>query len=275
MNKSALYALLVALFLPVICYLIIKKASDHAILMPRHYIFDSVTNNTVNGKEKIDTIWHTLPSFSLTNQLGKKVGWDDLKDKVVVADFFFTHCPTICPRMTMNMKRLQDGITNSARVGSTQPDFIHFLSFSVDPERDSVAALKNWANRFGINPEQWWLLTGDKKQIYDLSINDMKVLAQDGHGVDTSFFHTDFMVLIDKYRHIRGYYHGLDSDALARLSADIVLLALEKDPHDKSFFSGKLEKIALVFLATLIGIVLFLYLLKRDKKQYGINDSKE
>lgn len=265
MNKSALLGLILAFLIPVVGYFLGKKYSYEAVTMPRHYIYDSTSEKTVNGKQVVDTVWHKLPEISLTNQLGQKVGWKDLEGKIIVADFFFTRCPTICPRMTMNMKRMQDGITNAQKVGSTMPEYLHFLSFSVDPERDSVRELKKWADRYQINPENWWLLTGDKKQIYDLSINDMKVLALDGKGQDTSFFHTDFMVLIDKNRNIRGYYHGLDSAAIAKLSQDIVLLALEKDPHRKKFYEGNLEMLAMVFLITIVGLGVLVYFLKRDK----------
>ena len=188
-----------------------------------------------------------------------------MEGKVVIVDFFFTHCPTICPRMTAQMKRLQDGITNAQRSGDKTPEFIQYLSLSVDPERDSVRALKMWADRFQINPETWWLLTGPKKEIYDLSINDMKLGLVDGQGIDTNFFHTDYMVLLDKYHNVRGYYHGLDSNALTQLSRDAVLLALEKDPHRKKFMQGSLEGIALVFLITIIGLGILLYFLKRER----------
>ncbi len=137
MNKSAVYGLLIALILPLTGYFIVKGLSKNALILPRHYIYDSVINKVEKGKQISDTGWHKIPDFSLTNQLGKEVGWNDMAGKVVVADFFFTNCPTICPRMTINMKRLQDGITNAKKVGNTQPDFIQFISFSVDPERDS------------------------------------------------------------------------------------------------------------------------------------------
>lgn len=267
MSKSALLGLLVALLLPLTGYFVIKGVSKNAVVMPRHYIYDSVITKTVDGKQVWDTLWHRLPDFTFTNQLGKKVGWKELEGKVVVADFFFTRCPTICPQLTKNMKRMQDGITNAQRVGNKMPNFIHFLSFTVDPERDSVAALKNWADRFQINPDNWWLLTGDKKAIYDLSIEHMKVLAQDGKGEDTSFIHTDYMVLIDQQRNIRGYYHGLDTSAISRLSRDIVLLSLEKNPGRKKFYEGKLEMLAIVFLLTIIGIGVLLIILKKDKQK--------
>lgn len=167
------------------------------------------------------------------------------------------------------MKRLQESIRNTQRVGDRQPDFIQFLSFSIDPERDSVAELKKWADRFQVNPYNWWLLTGDKKMIYDLSINQMKIGLVDGKGVDTSFFHTDYFVLIDRYRNVRGYYHGLDTTDLARLSKDIIFLTLEKDPKRKSFFTGKLEFIAVIMLLTLAGVgILLIILRKRQKAPY-------
>lgn len=265
MNKTAFYALLLAIFLPLTAYFTMKGLSATAVVMPRHYIYDSVVEKTVKGKALSDTLWHRLPSFNLTNQLGQQVTWEDLEGRVVVADFFFTHCPTICPQLTANMKRLQSGITNSQRVGDKHAKFIQFLSFTVDPERDSVAALKAWADRFQIDPDNWWLLTGDKKQIYDLSIQHMKVLAEDGKGVDTAFLHTDIFVLIDKYRNIRGYYHGLDTVSIRKLSQDIVLLALEKDPTRKKFYEGKLELLAVVFSITILGIIVLVYALKKEK----------
>ncbi len=270
MNKNAFLGIVIALLLPLAGYFIFKNLTDGAVHMPRHYIFDSVVTATKNGKQWNDTVWHRLPDFKLKNQLGKEVGWSDIGEKIVVADFFFTNCPTICPRLTLNMKTLQDGIGNAKRVGDKQAQFIHFLSFSVDPERDSVSRLKAWADRFQINPYNWWLLTGPKKEIYDLSIEHMKLGLVDGKGIDTGFFHTDFMVLIDRNRNIRGYYHGLDTASVAKLSRDIILLSLEKNKNRKTIFDGKLELIAVVFLLAIIGIGLLMFFLKKDKAQHGI-----
>jgi protein SCO1/2 len=274
-NKNAFLGIIIALLLPLAGYFIFKGLTDGAVHMPRHYIYDSVVTSTKNGKQSSDTLWQRLPDFKLKNQLGKEVGWKEIGAKIVVADFFFTKCPTICPRMTLNMKTLQDGIGNAKRVGDKQAEFIHFLSFSVDPERDSVAELKKWADRFQINPYNWWLLTGPKKEIYDLSIEEMKLGVVDGKGIDTGFFHTDFMVLIDRNRNIRGYYHGLDSGAVAKLSRDIVLLSLEKDPNRKKFFEGKLELIAIVFLLAIIGIGLLFFFLKKENRQNGIKHNQK
>ena len=257
---------MLALLLPLVSYFIVKRSSESATHMPPHYLPDSVIVKIKNGKQVTDTIWHSLADFSLINQLGKTISWKDMGGKIVVADFFFTHCPTICPGLTRNMKRLQESITNAQRVGDKTNQSIHFLSFSIDPERDSVERLKYWADRFQINPDQWWLLTGNKKIIYDMAIDEMKIGIMDGHNVDTDFIHTDHFVLIDSNRYVRGYYHGLDSASLARLSQDIVLLTLEKNPKEKSFFSGKLQLIAVVFLLTIAGVGLFLYFFRKKIK---------
>jgi len=274
-NKRALYALMLAILLPLVSYFIVKRYSDSAVNMPRHYIADSVITTVKKGKQTTDTIWHQLPEMSLTNQLGQKVSWNDMHGKVIVADFFFTHCPTICPRLTLSMRRLQNGITNAQRVGDKTPDFLHLISFSIDPERDSVPELKKWADRFQVNPDQWWLVTGSKKEIYDMAIGEMKLGIVDGKGVDSEFIHTDHFVLIDTNRYIRGYYHGLDDTSMNRLSRDIILLTMEKDPKKKGFLSGKLQMIAVVFLIAMAGVGLFLFLFRKKDKYAGASLEKK
>ena len=286
MNKTALYALILALLLPLTAYFIMKQLSTDAIHIPQPVFKDSTISKVVNGKIENETIWHKLPDFTLTNQDGKKVSLHEMVrvdpetgdsvPKIIVANFFFTHCATICPGMTMNIKKLQESIKKSEKVGDRSADFVQFLSFSVDPDRDSFQALKKWADRFQINPENWWLLTGDKKTIYDLSLKDMNLSVQDPQGVDTGFFHTDVMVLIDRDRVVRmprdefgnprTYRAGEEKD-LIKLSEDIILLMLEKDKKKKSFFDGKLELLGVVFLLTLVGLGIFLFVLRKTKNK--------
>jgi protein SCO1/2 len=285
-NKSALYALILALLLPLTAYFIMKQLSTDAIHIPQPVFKDTIISKVVNGKIENETIWHKLPDFTLTNQEGKKVSLHemvrvdpetgDTVPKIIVANFFFTHCATICPGMTMNIKRLQESIKKSEKVGDRTADFVQFLSFSVDPDRDSVEALKKWADRFQINPDNWWLLTGDKKTIYDLSLKDMNLWAQDPSGVDTGFFHTDVMVLIDRDRVVRmprdefgnpRTYHAGEEKDLIKISEDIILLMLEKDKKKKSFFDGKLELLGVVFLLTLVGLGIFLFVLRKTKNK--------
>lgn len=226
MNKRSLIVICVVIFVPVICYFLIKYFSDRDLVMPRHYVADTLLDVTVNGKEEVDTVWHAIPDFTLTNQLGKQVSLKDLKGKIVVVDFFFTHCPSFCPTLTRNMRKLQEVF------GSNGNDtLVQFLSFSVDPERDSVPVLKAYADKYQVDPRNWWMLTGNKDTIYTLAERDFKVAAVDS-GKE-SFVHTDRMVLLDRQRNIRGYYGGQDTVDMGRLLNDISLLSEERKKNEK------------------------------------------
>jgi protein SCO1 len=274
-NRKALYAILIALIVPLLIFLYVNSLPKAAI--PKPIFYDSVSSVIKNGKQLNDTSWHRLPDFILTNQLGQTVSLKDLgtvsendtNRRVIVADFFYTHCPTICPVMTRNMKRLQSTVKEAVDVDGRKTQLVQFISFSIDPGRDSVAALKKWADRFQVDPSNWWLLTGDKQTIYDLSLKHMNLAVQDPQ-IDSSFPHTDIFVLIDKNGVVRVrrdklgnpvLYHGLDSTSMANLSEDIVLLSLEKDRKKKSFFEGQLTTIAVSMLIAflLVGLFLFLY----------------
>lgn len=275
MNRKALYAILIALIIPLLIFLYVNSLPKAAI--PKPIFYDSVSSAIKNGKQLNDTSWHRIPDFTLTNQLGQTVSLKDLgtvsendtNRRVIVADFFYTHCPTICPVMTRNMKRLQSTVKEAVDVDGRKTQLVQFISFSIDPSRDSVAALKKWADRFQVDPSNWWLLTGDKQTIYDLSLKHMNLAVQDPQ-IDSSFPHTDIFVLIDKNGVVRVrrdkvgnpvLYHGLDSTSMANLSEDIVLLSLEKDRKKKSFFEGQLTTIAVSMLIAflLVGLFLFLY----------------
>ena len=147
MSKKALTAILLAVMLPVISYLLVKKASDRAVGMPGRYYYDSVVTVIRDGKTITDTVWHPVEDFKFQNQLGRTVSLADLPGKVVVADFFFTRCPSICPRLTANIRKLQDALSSKDQFKQLNPAFIQFISFSVDPERDSVSVLKSYGDR--------------------------------------------------------------------------------------------------------------------------------
>ena len=119
-----------ALIIPLIAYFIVDANSENALQLPPHYFADSVQQVTKRGKRVSDTVWHQLANFSLQNQEGKTVSWDSLEGKIIVADFFFTRCPTICPSMTVNMKRVAETLHNGSRVGDRTNRKIHFLSFN-------------------------------------------------------------------------------------------------------------------------------------------------
>ncbi len=276
MNRNAAIATFLAVGVALLAYFVMRFVPT--IEPPHRLFYDSVVTTVAGGKKKSDTIWSKMPDFELTNQLGQKVTWKDLEGKIVVADFFFTTCPVICPRMTQNMKNLQLAIKPQKQVGKKNPEYIQFISFSVDPERDSVPELKKYADRFQINPENWWLLTGDKKQIYDLALKGMKLGITDD-SVDANFIHPQKFVLIDKERVMRArkdaygnvrIYNGLDSNDVRSLANDIVLLNLERDPHKKFFLAGKLELIAIVFVFVAIGLVVLFSYLKKEKKNASL-----
>lgn len=219
--------------LPVASYLIVKKVSDHAITMPMRFFADSVVEKVVGGKKISDTVWHRVANLRLINQLGDTVTLDDLRGKILVADFFFTRCPSICPSLTRNMRRLQTGMRMKDDIRKFDTSVVQFLSFSVDPERDSSEALRKYADKFGVGHDTWWLLTGPKKTIYDFALNDLKLGLQDGGTVDSNFIHTAKFILLDRDRVVRGYYNGLDSTDLSKLAEDVTLLMLEKDKKKK------------------------------------------
>lgn len=220
-NKRAIMGLLLAIAMPVIGYQLVKHYSEAAVQMPHRYFFDSIVAIEKNGKITNDTIWHQVKNISLTNQLGKKVSLDSLKGKILVVNFFFTKCPTICPGLARSMKRLQDSYSNS------KDSIVQFISVSIDPERDSVPRLRDFANRYTVNHDSWWFVTGNKREIYDFAIKEIKANVADV-GADTAFPHTENFFLLDRDRVVRGWYNGFDTIQQARLVRDIPLLMLEK-----------------------------------------------
>lgn len=223
MNKKAILALILAALIPAVSYILVKYYSERAVNMPRRFFFDSVASNEKNGKITYDTVWHHVKNISFTNQLGQPVSLYDIKGKVIVLDFFFTRCPVTCPNMTRAMKRLQDSFKKK-----NDTSFVQFISISVDPLYDSVPQLRKFADRHNVSPDNWWMVTGDKKQIYDFAFNEIKAPMADAE-VDTGFLHTDRFFLLDREKVIRGWYPAFDSSAQQKLARDIPLLMLEKD----------------------------------------------
>jgi protein SCO1/2 len=258
-SKKAWLAICIAVVVPLVFYGIAKT---YGVAMPPRYFPDSVVTRIKDGKEISDTIWHQVADLSLQNQLGETVSLDQLKGKVILIDFFFTHCASICPILTQNMRRLQDALKlkdETKRIVDT--NFVQFLSLTVDPAHDSVPVLKKYADRYGVNSDVWWMLTGPKKTIYDFALNELKLGLQDSVSVDSNFVHTDYIALLDKDRVIRGYYHGTDTAAMARLGDDIVFIMLEKDKNRRSTAFDELRPmmipIAVVLLGTALGVVYF------------------
>ena len=152
-----------------------------------------------------DTLYHVIPKWSFLNQNGNSKSSKDFKNKVRLVDFFFTSCPTICPKMTVNMKKIQQLINTDCL------NNIELLSFTVDPLRDSVEKLKEYCTTYNVDSKNWNMLTGDQNSIYELGVNGFLVPNQEDALAPGGFLHSEKMILIDKKNRIRGYYDGTDS----------------------------------------------------------------
>lgn len=160
--------------------------------------------------------YHSIADFKLINQNGDTITQANYADKIYIADFFFTTCPTICPVMTANMADIQQIIKGDEEV--------LLLSHSVTPEIDSVQQLKKYALEKGVIDAKWNLVTGDKKQIYELARKSYLAVLTDGDGGPYDMIHTENFILVDKERRIRGFYDGTSSEEVAQLLEDLKVL---------------------------------------------------
>jgi protein SCO1/2 len=164
---------------------------------------------------------HRISDFELIDQRGDTITLDAIKDRIIVADFFFTTCPTICPKMTKNLARVQEAFPHDQRLA--------ILSHSVTPEMDSVPVLDAYARLHGADPDQWHLLTGDRAQIYALARKSYFACLDEGDGGPQDFVHTENIVLVDPNRRIRGFYDGTSASATDDLIRDISKLMNEQN----------------------------------------------
>jgi protein SCO1 len=160
-----------------------------------------------------DTAYHSVPPFFFIDQFGKKVTENDVKGKVYVTDFFFTTCKSICPVMSHELERVYTKFHD-------RNDFL-IISHTVDPETDSVLQLMDYAKLHGVKDNKWRFVTGEKKHLYELARKGYLLNAEEGDGGEEDFIHTQNFALIDKERHIRGFYDGTDSIEINRLITDI------------------------------------------------------
>jgi len=270
MNKKAILGLIIALLIPILCYLVLKYKSDRAVDMPRKYLLDTVITKVEKGKEITDSVWHVTKDISLVNQLGDSVNLFSKKGKIIVADFFFTSCGSICPRLTNNMSKLQQSFI---RGGDTRnkidSSIVQFISFTVDPERDSVSVLKNYADKFKVSHDNWWMLTGNRQSIYQFAFEELKVDKFSIEPISPDFVHTSRFVLIDKDRYVRGYYNGLDSTSIAKLARDIGLLMLEKDKKQKSTVFMQIIDLSWLWLLIVVSVIFFMVYMNGRRKING------
>ncbi len=212
-NRDILPAFIFAVFSIIaisIFYSILKPKETLPIYQPAQ-VNAKLVDTSIAYKIK----YHTISDFSLINQNGDTITEAFYDDKIYVADFFFTTCQSICPIMTKNMKEVQDKLINDKE--------ILLLSHSVTPEIDSVEQLKRYAILNQINDDKWNLVTGDKKQIYNLARKSYLAVEDDPLG-NYDMIHTENFMLIDKKKQIRGFYDGTLESEIIRLLDDIEIL---------------------------------------------------
>jgi protein SCO1/2 len=174
---------------------------------------------TVDGKSVTDSVYHTIPDFKFVSQYGDTITAKNLAGKIYVADFFFTSCPTICPKMKVQLKRVYERF-------KTNPD-VALLSHTIDPAHDSVPVLKEFADNLGVSGRQWLFVTGDKEKIYDIGQTSYMVTAQQDSSAPGGVVHSGAFILVDKDRHIRGIYDGTTEAGVDKLMNDMDRLLAE------------------------------------------------
>jgi protein SCO1/2 len=185
------------------------------------------------GKPELPVLSY-VPAFAFDNQEGKMITNNDLVGKVYVAEYFFTTCKGICPKLNTNMKKLAEAYAG-------ERDF-RILSYTVDPETDSVARMKHYADSLGADPQRWWFLTGRKDSLYHLARNGYLLddPKNNALNINEQFLHTQFFALVDKGGRVRKIYDGLKKDELQELETDIPIL-LKENPSAPRFVNSLLK----------------------------------
>ena len=222
MKKSLL--LICLLLLPALIYIFFATGRHNKKELPI-FFNEGVQTNVVDGKEQTDSVYHTIPPFNFINQDGIIVTEKDFENKIYAADFFFTTCPTICPKMMTQMQRV-DSMTKQLY------DFM-IISHSVNPSHDSVPVLADYAKRVHADSKKWMLVTGGKKDIYDIGIDGYKLAVDEDPRAPGGFLHSEMFVLVDKQKRIRGYYDGTDSAAVRTMIEDVIMLSAEYEKKNR------------------------------------------
>lgn len=211
-NKSTIWLFVLLIFiLPSAAYFGLQWYNQRYAKLP---VFSQLKTAATKDVDVAD-------DFLLVSQDKKNVSLEQLSNKITVVNFFFTRCPSVCPKMTTNLARVRKQYANDST--------IYLYSITVDPENDSTAQLQQYAQRFKLDMRYWDLLTGYKKEIYRLARNGFKVAATDGDGGAGDFIHSEQLILVDPQLRIRGYYKGTDGDQVDQLIHDIKKLKHEKE----------------------------------------------
>lgn len=222
MNKSLkIGGLLLIIAVPIFLVILLHIFGKNKYSIP-HYFPISTSTKVLNGETIFDTVFHKIPNYKLIDQDGKSFNQDQLKGNIYVADFFFTTCGTICPKMTTQLTRVQERFRNEGK--------LKLVSITVDPETDSSSVLKEYAKQYKAVSGFWYFLTGDANYIYKLAKVDFMLNAMENNTLDQEdFVHSDKLVLVDADRQIRGFYNGTSPEEVDRLMTEIDILLLEQN----------------------------------------------
>jgi len=182
--------------------------------------FNLVVSET-DGVRSVDSVYPTIPKFQYLNQDSVMIKSSQMKGKVWIANFFFSNCPSICPPMTSQMKRLNI-------MTSDINQYLQYMSFSIDPSNDTPTRLREYIQENGIKAKNWYFFTGDEAKTHRLGIDNFLVYAADDGAAPGGFAHSDGLVLVDRQGYVRGIYHGTITEEVDQLNKDIrKLLSIE------------------------------------------------
>lgn len=221
MNEKNLkiFAVAIVLILPVFFLLVFKPLSKIPRPKSPRKMFATGVRESVNerGEKVLDSTYHVVPNLKLQTHSGDSLELDSLFGNIYVADFFFATCPGICPVMSNSLERVQEAFVKDKN--------FRIVSFTVDPDKDSVQALRRYADTHNAIPGKWYFLRTSKQDVFRLAQDGFFITAKDDEdGGPEAFVHSEKLVLVDQSGHIRGYYSGIDSLRVNQLMADIVLL---------------------------------------------------
>nr|WP_262907868.1 SCO family protein [Hymenobacter sp. 15J16-1T3B] len=210
------------LLAPVLAFLFLYGFGTNHFALPTYYP-DRVDSTQVGGKWQRDTVFHRVGDFRLQTQSGQWLTQRDLDGDVYVASFFFATCPQVCPRLNTQLQRVQEKYRKEPRV--------KLLSYTVDPQHDSVAVLAEYAKQYGAMPDKWFFLTGPKDSINRLAQQEYKVTAPGPAMIagTPGLVHSQRLLLVDRDKRIRGVYDGLDPKEIDRLMTEIRILLYTYD----------------------------------------------
>lgn len=202
--------------------LLILTASILLLLVSQCQLSTESTSLPYLGRHSVqngDTVYHSIPDFKFVNQDSQQVTPASFADKIYVADFFFTSCPTICPKVAQQMLRIYQKYEKDPRVV--------LLSHSIDTRHDTIPALKDYASKLGVNAPRWHFVTGDKSQIYKIADDYMSIAKEDANAPG-GFDHSGYVILVDRNKHLRSFANGTDPTSVDRFMNDMDRLLKEQ-----------------------------------------------